>query len=231
MNRPAQRNALNSELSAALSEAFQRLHVDPHVRVGVLDGVGAGFCSGLDLREFANVGVAATDEIRELLRTGTRKPVIAAVEGFAIAGGFELALMCDLIVAARGATFALPEVTRSLVANGGGLLRLPRRIAYQAAAEFGLTGDPVSAQRLHELGLVNRLAEPGQATETAVKLAGRIARNPPRAVLATKELLLGPDREGWQYQDTIADPVFSSPEAREGALAFIERRRPAWEHC
>lgn len=231
MNRPAQRNALNSDLSTALSEAFQYLQREPRLRVGVLNGAGAGFCAGLDLREFADVGAAATDEIRALLQTGSRKPVIAAVEGFAVAGGFELVLMCDLIVAARGATFALPEVTRSLVANGGGLLRLPRLIGYPTAAELSLTGDPVSAERLYELGLINRLTEPGLATEAAVELAGRIARNPPRAVLATKEVLVGPDAEAWRHQDMIADPVFASAEAREGALAFVERRPPAWERC
>ncbi len=229
MNRPAARNALNSQMSVALTEAFTQLQDDPDVLVGILNGAGAGFCAGLDLKEFAAIGSAATDVIRLLLKTGTSKPVVAAIEGFAIAGGLELALMCDMTVAARGAVLSLPEVTRSLVANGGGLLRLPQRISHQAAAEMSLTGDPMSAERLYELGLVNRLVEPGHATETAIELGRRIARNPARAVLATKEVLGRPDADAWQHQDMVAEPVFSSAEAREGALAFVERRRPAWE--
>jgi enoyl-CoA hydratase len=228
LNRPDQRNALDSRLGAALTAAFQTLEQDAELRVAVLTGAGAGFCAGLDLREFASDGAGASDPIRALLRAGSHKPVVAAVEGFAIAGGFELVLMCDVVVAARGAAFALPEVTRALVANGGGLLRLPRRIAYPVAAELALTGDPLSAERLYELGLVNRLADPGTAVERAVDLAARIARNPPVAVAATRRVLLGPAAEAWRHQDAIADPVFASAEAREGALAFVQRRPPAW---
>lgn len=229
MNRPTARNALNSRMSAALSDAFAQLDEDDELLVGVLTGTGAGFCAGLDLREFAAVGSDASTQVRSLLQTGSAKPVVAAIEGFAIAGGLELALMCDLIVAARGATLGLPEVTRALVANGGGLIRLPQRIPSQAAAEIGLTGDPMSAERLYELGLVNRLVEPGEAATTAIGLAERIARNPPRAVLATKAVLSRADDDAWRHQDSIAEPVFSSAEAREGARAFVERRAPAWE--
>jgi enoyl-CoA hydratase len=229
MNRPAQRNALNAEMSTALNEAFRSLEDDDDVRLAVLQGAGPGFCAGLDLAEFARDGAQAGVEIRGLLRTGSSKPLIAAVEGFAIAGGFELALMCDLLVAARSAAFALPEVTRGLVANGGGLLRLRHRIPAAAVAELALTGDPISAERLHELGLVNRLVEPGRALEGALGLARRVARNPPRAVSATKAILGGPEPQAWQEQDHLADPVFASAEAREGALAFVQRRPPAWE--
>jgi enoyl-CoA hydratase/carnithine racemase len=230
MNRPEARNALNGEMSTALAKAFEELERDATLRVGVLTGAGPGFCAGLDLKEFASDGAEVTQPIRSLLKHGSSKPVIAAIEGFAFAGGFELALLCDMIVGAKGARVGLPEVTLSLVANGGGLLRLPQRISYQVAAEISLTGDPMTAERLYGLGLINRLVEPGEALELAVELARRIARNRLPAVLATKKILnQALSGDPWQQQDAIADPVFSSEEAREGALAFVEKRLPAWE--
>jgi enoyl-CoA hydratase/carnithine racemase len=231
MNRPEARNALNGEMSRALARAFAELEDDGELLVGVLTGAGPGFCAGLDLKEFATDGADATRAIRTLLQDGSSKPVVAAIEGFAFAGGFELALMCDLLVVSRGTRFGLPEVTRSLVANGGGLLRLPRRIPYQAAAEMSLTGDPMSAERLHGLGLINRLVEPGEALSQAMDLARRIARNRPHAVIGTKKILANhsPGGDEWEEQDAVADPVFVSDEAREGALAFVEKRLPAWE--
>ncbi|HXD57339.1 MAG TPA: crotonase/enoyl-CoA hydratase family protein [Thermoleophilaceae bacterium] len=231
MNRPEARNALNGEMSTALAAAFGELEHDSELLVGVLTGAGPGFCAGLDLKEFASNGAEATRAVRTLLQDGCSKPMVAAIEGFAFAGGFELALMCDLLVVARGTRFGLPEVTRSLVANGGGLLRLPRRIPYQAAAEMSLTGDPMTAEWLYGLGLVNRLVEPGDALPRAVELARRIARNRPHAVIGTKKILArhAPSGDEWEQQDAVADPVFFSEEAREGALAFVEKRLPAWE--
>jgi enoyl-CoA hydratase len=162
-----------------------------------------------------------------------RKPLIAAVEGFAVAGGCEIALACDLIVAARGARFGVPEVKRSLVAAGGALLRLPRRLPSGVAMELALTGDPIDAERAHELGLVNLLADPGEALESALELAGRIAANGPLALMATKQILTEaptwPEEEFWSRQGEISGPVFASEDAREGAVAFAEKRDPVWK--
>lgn len=162
----------------------------------------------------------------------SRKPVIAAVEGYALAGGFEIVLACDLVVAARGATFGLPEVRRGLVAGGGGLLRLPHRIPYHVAMELSLLGSNVPAPRLSELGLVNRLVDDGSALEEALRLAREIAANGPLAVAATKRIIVGsqewPAVEAFARQAEIADPVAASQDAREGAIAFAEKRAPVW---
>jgi enoyl-CoA hydratase len=161
------------------------------------------------------------------------KPLIAAIEGFAVAGGLEVALACDLIVAARGARLGVPEVKRSLVAAGGALLRLPRALPRNVANELALTGDPIEAERAYELGLVNRLADPGQALEVALQLAETIAANGPLALAATKRIMVEaadwPDAEFFDRQGEISDPVFASEDAREGATAFAERRDPVWK--
>jgi enoyl-CoA hydratase len=157
-----------------------------------------------------------------------RKPLIAAVEGWAVAGGFEIALACDLIVAGRDARFGIPEVKRSLVAAGGALIRLPRRIPYHVAMELALTGDPISAERAFALGLVSRLAEPGEALGAARELAATIAANGPLAIDATKRILTADEGDAWERQAEIADPVFASEDAREGARAFAEKRPPVW---
>jgi enoyl-CoA hydratase len=158
--------------------------------------------------------------------------LIAAIEGFALAGGFEVALSCDLIVASREARFGIPEVKRSLVAAGGALLRLPRRIPYHLAMELALTGEPIGAERAHELGVVNRLAEPGAALDTALELAGAIAKNAPLALIASKQIIeQSPEwstEEMWAKQGEISGPVFASEDAREGATAFAEKREPVW---
>jgi enoyl-CoA hydratase len=168
-----------------------------------------------------------------IVQRASRKPLIAAVEGFAVAGGFEIALACDLLVAARNAKFGVPEVRRSLVAAGGALLRMPQRMPYALAMELALTGDPIEAQRGHELGVVNRLTEPGQAVEVALELAERIAANGPLALAATKEVLQGQrdwsQEEFWERQRTIVDPVFASQDAQEGATAFAEKRAAVWQ--
>jgi enoyl-CoA hydratase len=159
--------------------------------------------------------------------------LIAAVEGWALAGGFELVLACDLVVAARTARFGVPEVKRSLVAAGGGLRRLPQRLPYGVAMELALTGDPIDAERAYELGLVNRLAEPGAAVDVALELAGAIARNGPLALEATKATLQQQfdwtEAEFWQHQAELAEPVMRSEDAREGATAFAEKREPVWQ--
>ena len=162
-----------------------------------------------------------------------RKPIIAAIEGFAVAGGLEVALACDLIVAARGAKLGIPEAKRSLVAAGGALLRLPRRLPYHLAMEMALTGDPISAERGAEVGLVNRLADPGAAVAVARELAAAVAANGPLALEASKRILVEAqdwsEAEAWQKQGEIAGPVFGSEDAREGATAFAEKRAPVWK--
>jgi enoyl-CoA hydratase len=167
-----------------------------------------------------------------ITRRAARKPLIAAVEGFALAGGFEIALSCDLIVASREARFGIPEVKRSLVAAGGALIRLPKRIPYHLAMELALTGEPIGAERAAEVGIVNRLSEPGQTLDAALELAQQIVKNAPLALIASKEILQrAPDwaeQEAWAKQREVSGPVFASEDAREGATAFAEKREPVW---
>jgi enoyl-CoA hydratase len=234
INRPDQRNAVNGAVARGIAGALDALDADVELSVGVLTGAGKGFCAGMDLRGFqagdrphvAGRGFAGITE------RAAAKPLIAAIEGFAVAGGLEVALACDLIVAARGARLGIPEVKRSLVAAGGALLRLPRSLPRTIALELALTGDPIAAERAHELGLVNRLAEPGEAVAGALELAAAIAANGPLALAATKRILTEapdwPDREFFARQREIIDPVFGSEDAREGARAFTEKRAPVW---
>jgi len=235
LNRPEARNAVNSALAHGLALALDELDATPELQVGVLTGAGGGFCAGMDLKAFVR-GESPYVEGRGfagIAQQPPRKPLIAAIEGFAVAGGFEIALACDLIVAARGARLGIPEVKRSLVAAGGALLRLPGRLPYHLTMELALTGEPMLAERAAELGLVNRLAEPGEAVEGAFALAERIAANGPLALDATKRILVeSPDwseEELWSRQGEIAGPVFVSEDAREGAQAFAEKRAPAWK--
>jgi enoyl-CoA hydratase/carnithine racemase len=235
INRPDQRNAVNAAVSQGIAAALDELDADPGLSVGVLTGAGKGFCAGMDLKAFV-AGERPHVEGRGfagITQRSADKPLIAAIEGFAVAGGLEVALACDLIVAARGARLGVPEVKRSLVAAGGALLRLPRTMPRNAAMELALTGDPVEAERAYELGLVNRLAEPGQALDMALQLAERIAANGPLALAATKRIMVEsadwPDDEFFARQSEISDPVFASEDAREGATAFSERRDPMWK--
>src|SRR3954466_12202379 len=209
LNRPDARNAVNAALAQGVGEAMDLLDADGDLSVGVLAGAGKGFSSGMDLKAFVQ-GESAYYEGRGFAGITQRppeKPLIAAVEGFAVAGGCEIALACDLIVAARGARLGVPEVKRSLVAAGGALLRLPRRVPYGVAMELALTGDPIDAERAQALGLVNVLADPGGALEAALELAGRIAANGPLALEATKRILTQasswPEEEFWQRQGEI----------------------------
>src|SRR5881392_1235571 len=203
LNRPDARNAVNGALTQGIANALDELDDTRELQVGVLTGAGKGFSAGMDLKAFVT-GERPYVEGRGfagIVQRASRKPLIAAVEGFAVAGGFEIALACDLIVAARGAKLGIPEVKRSLVAAGGALLRLPRTLPYKVAMELALSGDPIDAERAHALGLVNVLAEPGAALDAALELAGRVAANGPLALAATKRILVEsvdwPDAEFW----------------------------------
>jgi enoyl-CoA hydratase len=235
LNRPEQRNAVNRAVAEGIAAALDRLDEDDALRVGVIAGAGKGFCAGMDLKAFV-AGETPSVEGRGfagIVQRPSAKPLIAAVEGFAVAGGFEIALACDLIVAARGARFGIPEVKRGLVAAGGALLRLPRRIPYHLAMELALTGDFVDAERAFDVGLVSRLVEPGAAVEEALSLAARIAANGPLALAASKRILVEapawPDQDAWARQAEISDPVRASADAREGSVAFAEKRAPRWQ--
>ena len=235
LNRPDQRNAVNAAVAQGIASGLDELDGDVELTVGVLTGAGKGFCSGMDLKAFRagerphvpGRGFAG------IVERAADKPLIAAIEGFAVAGGLEVALACDLIVAAKGARLGIPEVKRSLVAAGGALLRLPRTIPRNVAMELALTGDLIEAERAHELGLVNRLADPGEALDTALQLAETIAANGPLALAATKRVMVEsadwPDSEFFARQRDLIDPVFNSEDAREGATAFAERRDPVWK--
>jgi enoyl-CoA hydratase len=235
LNRPDARNAVNAALAEGVGAALDELDADDELRVGVLTGAGKGFSSGMDLKAFV-AGERSYVEGRGfagITQRSSRKPLIAAIEGFAVAGGFEVALSCDLIVASKGARLGIPEVKRSLVAAAGALFRLPRRIPYHLAMELALTGDPIDAERGHQLGLVNRLAEPGGALDAALELAGDLAKNGPLALIASKEIVQGSrdwtEEESWEKQGPIAGPVMGSEDAREGATAFAEKRDPVWK--
>lgn len=233
INRPEAKNAINAEVSSGLAAAMDQLDEDPGLSVGVLTGAGGSFCAGMDLKAFVRgENVLVKGRGLGFTERPPAKPLIAAVEGYALAGGAELALATDLIVAARNSAFGIPEVKRGLVAGAGGLLRLPQRIPYQIAMELALTGDNLSAERAHELGLVNALAEPGGVLQAAVALAERITANGPLAVAATKQVITEsrawtPETQ-WKEQMKIILPVFASQDAKEGAKAFAEKRTPNW---
>ncbi|MEV4672577.1 MULTISPECIES: crotonase/enoyl-CoA hydratase family protein [Actinomadura] len=235
IDRPGARNAVNENVARAVAGAADRLDSDPALQAGVITGAGGTFCAGMDLKAFVR-GEHPVVEGRGfagLVQRPPRKPLIAAVEGYALAGGFEIVLACDLVVAARGATFGIPEVKRSLVAAGGGLLRLPRRVPYHVAMELALLGDHMSAARMSELGLVNRLVDDGEALGAALGLAREVAANGPLALAASKRIIVESagwgEEESWIEQDRIARPVAGSADAREGATAFAEKRPPVWQ--
>ena len=215
--------------------AVDELEARDNLRVGILTGAGGTFCAGLDLKAFLR-GEVVRVEGRGLLGivfTPPRKPLIAAVEGYALAGGFEAVLACDLVVAARNAQFGIPEVKRGLAAAAGGLLRLPRLMPPRIAMELALTGEMLSAERAAQFGLVNVLTEPGQAVDEAKKLAAKIIANAPLSVAASKRVIVEqrdwPLAEMWERQQAITDPVLKSEDAREGAAAFKEKRAPKWK--
>lgn len=236
LNRPEVRNAIDLALRTQLQEAMETLDRDPAVLIVVLTGAGGNFCSGRDLKAVAAgepMYLTRQDQQQAFTRRSIRKPVIAAVEGYALAGGFELALSCDLVVAAANASFGLPEVKRNLVAIGGGLIRLPRRIPYHLAMQLALTGDPVGAQWLDRWGILSRISEPGRSLDDAIELAETIAANGPSAVRATKAIVRNAlewtsEDAAFDAQLAAAEEAFSSPDRQEGVAAFLERRDPVW---
>ena len=235
LNRPEARNAVTLEMAEAMVAALDALDANPSLSVGIINGAGGTFCAGMDLKGFLQ-GKRPTVPGRGfcgITMQPPRKPIIAAVEGYALAGGFEVVLSCDLIVASHEAKFGLPEVKRGLAAAGGGLLRLPQRMPYHIAMECILTGDMLSAERAHQNGLINRLTEPGAALDAAIELANAMAANGPLSLIASKrvatESVDWTREEMFDKQAEITNPVFASQDAREGASAFAEKRKPVWK--
>ena len=230
LNRPDQMNSINTALAQALVAAIGELDSDPALSLGVLTGAGRGFSAGMDLKAFAKEGTP--HGFQRFIEHGSDKPLVAAIEGFCLAGGLEMALVCDLLVAADNVRFGIPEVGVGLFAGGGALLRLPRRVPYGVAMEMALTGDPISAAKALELGLVSRLTEKGGALDGALELAERIAKNAPLSLKATKAVLREmqghTEGEFWKMQASHIKSVFTSDDAKEGPRAFAEKRAPVW---
>ena len=234
LNRPEVRNAVNAALAEGVGNALDELDADDGLSVGVLTGAGGFFCAGMDLGAFVKGESSWYGDrgFAGITQRSARKPLIAAIEGFALAGGLEIALACDLIVAARGAKMGIPEAKRSILAAAGALLRLPRRMPYHLVMELALTGDPFPSDRFYELGVVNRLVEPGATVDAALELAAQIGKNGPLALIASKRILQEQydwsSEEMWEKQGAISGPVFASEDAKEGASAFKEKRDPVW---
>lgn len=236
LNRPKARNAINFDAAQALADALDALDNNPDVVAGILTGAEGTFCSGMDLKDFAATGkrpYVGDRGFAGLCEKPPRKPLIAAIEGYALAGGFELALACDLIVAAENATFGLPETKRGLVPGSGGMLRLPARVPYHVAMEAVLTGEMIPAARMNQYGLINRLVPAGQARQAALELARTIASNGPLAVQTAKQIIS--QSRDWRQADMfdLQRPriahIFVSADAKEGATAFAEKRAPVWK--
>jgi enoyl-CoA hydratase len=230
LHRPEVRNAIDSTLSLGVLDALASLDGDDDLRAGVLTGAGGTFCAGMDLKAFARSGVPA--KIDDVFRKRCRKPLVAAIEGVAVGGGLELALIADMLVAARDARFGSPEVKFGLFPGGGALLRLPELLPRSLVTEMALTGEPIDAETALRHGLVNRMCEPGASLDVALELAGAIARNAPLGVDAAKRLLRRgrgrSEEELWPEQLALVDSVFHSDDAAEGARAFAEKRPPEW---
>ena len=234
MDRPEARNAVSLRMAREIAEALDVLDERSDLSVGVITGAGGTFCAGMDLKGFAR-GERPVVEGRGfagLVKRPPRKPLIAAVEGYALAGGFEIVLSCDLVVAAREAKFGLPEVKRGLTAAAGGLLRLQHRVPHHLAMELVLTGRMWPAEEAADVHLVNRLSEPGEALDAALALAEEVAANAPLALAASKQVLVRSAdwslEEQFDRQEEIVNPVRESADAKEGALAFVEKRPPIW---
>jgi enoyl-CoA hydratase len=236
INRPEARNAINGAVAAGLQDAVERLEAEDDLWVGVIAGTGPVFSAGADLKEIAAGNVARLitkpGGFGGITRLERRKPLIAAVDGPALAGGCELVCTCDLVVASTAASFGIPEVKRSLVAGAGGLFRLPRVLPRNVAMELAITGDPISAERAYGLGLVNTLCEPGGAVDAALELAGRICANAPVAVQLSRSIvldgMLASDAEAWRITDAATRRVMETEDFAEGPKAFIEKREPVW---
>ena len=231
LNRPEAMNSINGDLSHGLMSAIEMLNEDADLTTGVLTGAGRGFCAGMDLKAFArgeDIG-----PFMKFIKSGAEKPLIGAVEGFALAGGLELALTCDLLVAAEGVKLGIPEVGVGLYAAAGGLLRLPSRVGFSKAMEMAITADPITAEEAANYGLVARVTAKGEAVEGALALAERIAQNAPLAVAASKKIIQATtqgltEEELWALNTELQIPVFTSNDAREGPVAFAEKRPPNW---
>ena len=234
INRPAQKNAVNRDVAIQLSSALGLLDDDPSLSVGVLTGAGGTFSAGMDLKAFATgeTPILPGRGFGGLTQAVVRKPLIAAVEGWALGGGFEMALACDLIVAADTAKFGLTEVKRGLIAGEGGVIRLPQRLPYHVALKVLLTGEPISAIDANQYGLVSELTASGAALAAAQELAARIAVNAPLALAKVKQVLRETqglnDAEAFARQAKDAHSLLDSEDAHEGALAFAEKRAPVW---
>jgi enoyl-CoA hydratase/carnithine racemase len=236
INRPEARNAVNADVANGIEEAIDKLEADDAIWLGILTGVPPVFSAGADLKEI-NAGRAAALNTKRggfagITRRERTKPIIAAVDGPALAGGTEITLACDLVVASTNASFGIPEVKRCLVAGAGGLFRLPRKLPFNLAMELALTGDPIDAARAHHFGYVNRLCEPGHALETAKELARQIEANAPVAVRASRRVILAAMTEdedtGWRLSGEGMAEAMGSEDMKEGLTAFIEKRPPNW---
>lgn len=234
INRPEAKNAMSRAAAEGIAAAMDRLDAEDELRVGILTGAGGTFCSGMDLKGFLR-GETPTVEGRGfggVVQAPPKKPLIAAVEGYALAGGLELMIACDLVVAHKDAKFGIPEAKRGLVAAAGGVMMLPDQIPERIAMELALTGDFIGAERAYELGLINRISE-GPALDGALELAATIAANGPLAVRISKQIMK--ESRGWAMADRydnqakLIGPVFVSEDAREGAAAFAEKRKPNWK--
>ena len=237
INRPEARNAVNAAVAEGIEAAIDKIEADDSIWVGILTGEPPVFCAGADLKEInsGNAGGLQTKRggFAGIVTRERSKPIIAAVDGPALAGGTEVVLSCDLVVASTTATFGIPEVKRSLVAAAGGLFRLGRKIPLNIAMELTLTGDPIDATRAHHFGLVNRLVEPGEALDAAIALAEQICANAPIAVRESRKIVLeatnAPDEVGWRMSVEGMAKAMQSEDFSEGLTAFIEKRPPAWK--
>jgi len=235
INRPEAKNAMDKAAALEMNAAMDLLDSDDGLYIGVVTGAGGNFSTGADLKALARGERPITEDRGGfgVFKRPPRKPLIAAVEGYALGGGMELCLSCDLVVATRTARMGLTEVRHSVCATGGGLFRLPRRIPYHLAMEVALSGEPREAGFFHQYGLVNRLVEPGDALQQAVAWAQRLAENAPLALSASKEIIWRSqdwsDAEAWAAQQPIAMRAFDSEDRREGLAAFAEKRRPIWK--
>ncbi|MBD3728274.1 MAG: crotonase/enoyl-CoA hydratase family protein [Sphingomonadales bacterium] len=233
INRPEAKNAMNKAAAEAIAEALDRLDAVEDLRVGIITGAGGTFCSGMDLKGFlrGESPMVPGRGFGGLTEAPPKKPLIAAVDGYALAGGLELMIACDMVVASAGAKFGIPEVKRGLVAAAGGVINLPDLIPHKLAMEMALTGEFIDAARAHAIGLVNRVTE-GPAIEGALALARTITANGPLAVQISKQVIQEsrewPRSERWLRQAALVDRVFVSEDAREGAAAFAEKRAPNW---
>jgi enoyl-CoA hydratase len=235
LNRPEAMNSVNQDLAQALAAAVDEMDANPDISCGVLTGNGRGFCAGMDLKafmqgSFPGIPGRGFGGITEQL---PKKPLIAAVEGFALAGGCELALSCDLIVAAEGAKFGIPEAGVGLFAAAGGLLRLPRVLPYAVAMRMALTAQPITAEDALGYGMVTEVTPKGEALDAAIKLAEQIAKNAPLSLMASKEIIRETqgrtEAEFWEYQKGHYGVIFGSEDGKEGATAFAEKRAPHWQ--